>query len=485
MRRRPAPVARGWKAAPRATPVKAAARAAAGGSGRARPAANWELAEPTLLNRENRFARRGRFPDLGGGKATDDAAPRPAGIGGNRRTKRPPRASVMGTLAAPGRAALIHSGSADIVAVGGPGGPQSEVWAPWAVADVADAVAQCTPFHTCAGPARRRDSEAMATSRNSTTSGTAECWSSSVEDANEADRNRSRWCVTTIRFEHRERRQLRRQETWTEADIPPKAPADDLRSIAAGPPPAAVGKAPLPQSPRVTGSGPANARAAGSGLQTRFCGRGGSVQVEQPDRGGRNPETPPLRVAAGWGLGKGLRDRSLEPEKRTVPKWRRRAADGRPERAGKPRTRRTKKRPAARSGRALKAPEVTEARSGVTSGPASRRPCRGPASGSGRRPGRRCARAGCGPKGSAPGVIGLSAGAACACPGRAGPPPRSCSRFSRASWRSRRWTSLRSSLKPRSTVVMSRDTAAMPPRASSVCAQNSLWSSLSVDAGGT
>ena len=62
---------------------------------------------------------------------------------------------------------------------------------------------------------------------------------------------------------------------------------------------------------------------------------------------------------------------------------------------------------------------------------------------------------------------------------------RSCSRFSRASWRSRRWTSLRSSLKPRSTVVMSRDTAAMPPRASSVCAQNSRWSSLSVDAGGT
>ena len=108
MRRRPAPVARGWKAAPRATPVRASARAAAGGSGRARSAANWELAEPTLLNRENRFARLGRFPGLGGGKATDDAAPRRAGTGGNRRTKRQPRALLTAAPATPECAAVIQ-----------------------------------------------------------------------------------------------------------------------------------------------------------------------------------------------------------------------------------------------------------------------------------------------------------------------------------------------------------------------------------------
>ena len=40
-------------------------------------------------------------------------------------------------------------------------------------------------------------------------------------------------------------------------------------------------------------TGPADVRAAGSGLQTGSCGRRGSVQVEEADRGGRIPKGPP------------------------------------------------------------------------------------------------------------------------------------------------------------------------------------------------
>ena len=82
-----------------------------------RPIGNWQ--KPTLLNRENRCARLRRFPSLGGGKATDDAAPRRAGTGGDRRIQRWLRPALIARRL---RAEVPrwYSGQIEVVAAGGP-----------------------------------------------------------------------------------------------------------------------------------------------------------------------------------------------------------------------------------------------------------------------------------------------------------------------------------------------------------------------------